>query len=358
LKEPHISYQPSVLRLLDQTQLPAAPVFVELHSWAEVAAAIRRLLVRGAPAIGITAAYGLALEGHILAGRRLDDAAFIEGLRRAGEGLTKARPTAVNLGWAVTRMLDVAQAQISSGAAHGVVAAALDAQARAIHEEDIAACHRIGDHGAALFDKAVRIVTHCNTGDLATGGYGTALGVVRSLWRDGRLAHVYVDETRPVLQGARLTAWELQRDAIPYTLIADGMAAHFMQRGAIDAVVVGADRIARNGDTANKIGTYGLAVLARAHGLPFIVAAPRSTFDPALETGSGIVIEERDAAEMTTFAGARSAPAGAAVANPAFDVTPAEYITAIVTESGSLKPPLTAAIAALLDGASYAKAAR
>jgi len=358
LREPHISYQPGVLRLLDQTQLPAATVFVELRSWAEVAAAIRRLLVRGAPAIGITAAYGLALEGHTLAARTLDDATFIQGLRRAGEGLTSARPTAVNLGWAVTRMLDVAQTQVASGGAHGAVADALDAQARAIHEEDVAACHRIGDHGAALFDKAVCILTHCNTGDLATGGYGTALGVVRSLWRDGRLAHVYVDETRPVLQGARLTAWELQRDAIPYTLIADGMAAHFMQRRGIDAVVVGADRIARNGDTANKIGTYGLAVLARAHGLPFIVAAPRSTFDPALESGAGIVIEERDAAEMTTFAGARSAPVGATVANPAFDVTPSEFITSIVTESGSLKPPLTSAIAAMLDGASYAKAAR
>ncbi len=358
MKQEHISYRPGVLRLLDQTHLPTAVVFVELRSWSEVAEAITRLRVRGAPAIGIAAAYGLALEAHNLARQTLGDSAFAEGLRRAGEGLRASRPTAVNLAWAVDRMLGLARSLASSGRPQSAIAASLDEEAGAIHAEDVAACHKIGDAGAALFDGQVRILTHCNTGDLATGGYGTALGVVRSLWKAGKLTGVYVDETRPVLQGARLTAWELQQDSIPYTLIADGMAAHFMQRGTVGAVIVGADRIARNGDIANKIGTYGLAVLAKAHGLPFIVAAPRSTFDPALETGVGIVIEERDPAEVTTFAGLRTAPVDAIASNPAFDVTPADHVTAIVTEFGTLKPPYTPAITAMLAGATYVKAAR
>ncbi|HEV2038065.1 MAG TPA: S-methyl-5-thioribose-1-phosphate isomerase [Candidatus Eremiobacteraceae bacterium] len=353
----HISYTPGELRILDQTKLPAAVEFLTLRTWPDVAGAIAQLRVRGAPAIGIAAAYGIAIEAHNLAGQQLSNAAFFEGLERAGQSLSAARPTAVNLGWAVKRMLAAAQPPVLAGAAQGTIAASLDTEARAIHEEDIAACRRIGDHGAALFPGPVRVLTHCNTGDLATGGYGTALGIVRSLWKAGKLQHVYVDETRPVLQGARLTVWELQQDQIPYTLIADSMAAHFMQRKTIDAVVVGADRIASNGDTANKIGTYGLAVLAKAHGIPFVVAAPRSTFDPSLTSGAAIVIEERNPDELRTFGAARSAPPDATVANPAFDVTPAEYIGAIVTETGTLKPPFETSIAQMISGPTYAETA-
>ena len=253
-------------------------------------------------------------------------------------------------------MIAEAASGLEAGATPQAIVSSLDNLARAIHDEDIAACHRIGEEGATLFTGRVRMLTHCNTGDLATGGYGTALGVIRSLWQAGKLAHVYVDETRPVLQGARLTVWELRRDEIPYTLIADNMAGHFMQRKMIDAVIVGADRIARNGDTANKIGTYGLAVLAKAHGLPFIVAAPLSTFDPSVANGEGIVIEERNPAEMTTFAGARSAPADAIVANPAFDVTPAEYVSAFVTERGAIHPPYATSVAKLLNQGAFAQA--
>ena len=368
----HIVYQPDALRLLDQTRLPQIEAFLDLHSAAEVADAIARLCVRGAPAIGICAAYGLAIEAHRLAARpgggsalgagaaqSVGGDALLTSLGEAGARLVASRPTAVNLAWAVGRMLRKAQGEYESGTDAAALAAALDSEASAIHAEDIAACRSIGAHGATFFrgPSRVRMLTHCNTGDLATGGYGTALGVIRSLWHEGRLDRVFVDETRPVLQGARLTAWELQRDQIPYTLIADNMAGHFMQRGAIDAVIVGADRIARNGDTANKIGTYALSVLAKAHGLPFLVAAPRSTFDPALETGDGIVIEERAPHEMTSFAGARSAPPEATVANPAFDVTPAANITGIVTESGLLQPPLDAAIARMHDARDYADAA-
>jgi methylthioribose-1-phosphate isomerase len=356
LTQLHIDYQPGTLRLLDQTRLPKRAVFVTLTNWPDVAEAIKLLRVRGAPAIGITAAYGLAIEAHNLTSQGSEGSEFSAKLREAAEGLVASRPTAVNLAWAVNRMMAAADSKIAAGASAKSVATSLDELARTIHDEDIAACHSIGDAGATLFSGHVRMLTHCNTGDLATGGYGTALGVVRSLWANGKLERVYVDETRPVLQGARLTTWELQQDNIPYTLIADGMAAHFMKRKMIDAVIVGADRIARNGDTANKIGTYGLAVLARAHGLPFVVAAPVSTFDPLLATGDGIVIEERDPQEITTFAGARSAPQNATVANPAFDVTPASYITAFVTEHGIIKPPFESSIPQVLSGTAYAEA--
>ncbi len=345
MTEPHISYQPGALRLLDQTSLPGATAFVSLRTWPEVAEAIAALRVRGAPAIGIAAAYAMAIEAHRLTARNSQATDFMSGLRDAARGLVASRPTAVNLAWAVERMIAAAQSQVDAGASSSTLAAALDEEARTIHAEDVAACHRIGDFGAELFAGRVRILTHCNTGDLATGGYGTALGVVRSLHAADKLEHVYVDETRPVLQGARLTAWELQQDGIPFTLIADSMAAHFMRAGKVGAVIVGADRIACNGDTANKIGTYALAVLARAHNLPFIVAAPRSTFDPALASGASITIEQRSPEEIVTFAGSRCAPQGATVANPAFDITPAGYITAIVTDTGVLKPPLGAAIA-------------
>jgi methylthioribose-1-phosphate isomerase len=349
----HISYRPGVLHLLDQTQLPAATIFVELRTLPEVAGAIKALRVRGAPAIGITAAYAMAIEAHELSADGLDAEAFMERLEQAGAGLVAVRPTAVNLAWAVQRQLRAARAQLAEGASLPAVAAVLDGTAEQIHREDIQACRSMGDHGAAFLAsvaprRRLRILTHCNTGDLATGGYGTALGVIRSLWKNGGLERVLVDETRPVLQGARLTTWELQQDGIPHTLITDNMAAHFMQRGEVDAVVVGADRIAANGDVANKIGTYGLAIAANAHALPFVVAAPVSTFDPGLVSGAEIVIEERNPAEVTGFAGVRFCPNETEAANPAFDVTPAQRIRAIVTERGVLESPYGPAIAALL----------
>lgn len=354
----HISYRPGVLHLLDQTQLPGATIFVEIRTLPEVAAAIKALRVRGAPAIGIAAAYAMAIEAHELAARKLDNNTFLHKLEQAAAGLAAARPTAVNLGWAVNRQLEIAQTKLKAGASHESIASALDESAAAIHQDDIAACRRIGDYGVAFLvehrakvlasKERLRVLTHCNTGDLATGGYGTALGIIRSAWKAGKIERVFVDETRPLLQGARLTVWELQQDGIPHTLIADNMAAHFMQRKEIDAVIVGADRIARNGDTANKIGTFGLALAARTFGLPFIVAAPVSTFDPAIATGADIVIEERSPHEVTSFAGVRSAPHDTVVANPAFDVTPAEYIAAIVTERGVLTPPFTEAIYVML----------
>jgi len=353
----HIDYRPGLLRLLDQTKLPAKTEFVDVRTWQAAVEAIATLKVRGAPAIGIVAAYGLALAAHELASRSVDDDAFSTAIELVAAGLVAARPTAVNLAWAVERSRRLARELLTSKTPHQDIAASLDSLARTIHEEDIAACHNIGRHGAGLFATPASILTHCNTGDLATGGYGTALGIVRELWASGKLARVFVDETRPVLQGARLTAWELQRDGIPYTLIADNMAASFMHRGEVTAVIVGADRIARNGDTANKIGTYGLAVLARAHHLPFIVAAPRSTFDLAVESGDEIVVEQRRPEEITTFAGVPCAPAGASAANPAFDVTPASLITSIVTDAGVLAPPFAVAIARLGVGTT-AQAAR
>jgi methylthioribose-1-phosphate isomerase len=370
----HISYESGALRLLDQRRLPDACVFLDLRTASQAADAIKTLCVRGAPAIGITAAYAMALEASRCAGQ--DARSCLAGLEEAAGLLVAARPTAVNLAWAVNKQLEAARRLANAGASAKEIALALEEMAAGIHRDDVDACRRIGDNGAAyLLEKTriapperssrpsgrleecssrssgrldpsarLRILTHCNTGDLATGGYGTALGVVRSLWKAGKLERVFVDETRPVLQGARLTAWELEQDGIPYTLISDSMAAHFMQRGQVDAVVVGADRIASNGDVANKIGTYGLAIAARAHDLPFLVAAPLSTFDPAIASGADIIIEERNPHEVTSFAGARAAPKNAIAANPAFDVTPAKFIEAIVTEHGVLEQPLDAAI--------------
>lgn len=348
----HIAYEPGVLRLLDQTKLPGATEFLELRDWPSVARAIAAMNVRGAPAIGITGAYGVALAVRALS----DERDFLAEVARAAASLASARPTAVNLSWAVNRVLDDVRARTAAREdAESIVAGAENA-ARAIHDEDVDACRRIGDAGATLIPKGARVLTHCNTGSLATGGYGTALGVIRSAWRDGNLEQVLVAETRPVLQGARLTAWELKQDGIPHALITDSMAAHFMARGLVQVVVVGADRIVRNGDVANKIGTYGLAVLARAHGLPFVVAAPLSSFDPAIASGAGIPIEERDPREVTHVGGQAIAPDGTQAYNPAFDVTPAKYVTAIATEQGLIRPPFDAPIAALLQGRARAVA--
>ncbi len=317
------------VRILDQRRLPAEEAWLALESADAVADAIRTLAVRGAPAIGVAAAYGLAVEARRGAGE--------PELRRAAERLVRARPTAVNLEWAVRRM----SRRIGEGAE------ALLAEAHAIRDEDEASCRRIGALGAQLLPPEARVLTHCNAGALATAGYGTALGIVRSAREAGRLEQVFADETRPFLQGARLTAWELKRDGIPVTVITDNMAGWLMARGEISCVVVGADRIAANGDVANKIGTYSLAVLASHHGLPFYVAAPWSTLDLAMPTGAGIPIEERGADEVVRIAGQLVAPEGVPARYPAFDVTPASLVTAIVTERGVLCAPYAESIAAL-----------
>ncbi|HSH08141.1 MAG TPA: S-methyl-5-thioribose-1-phosphate isomerase [Burkholderiales bacterium] len=313
------------LELLDQRQLPDEVHYVICRSAADVAAAIRDMVVRGAPAIGCAAAFGLALETR--AGGDLERAAAV---------LAASRPTAVNLFWALARLRAVRGAD------------AAEAEALAIEAEDIAANRAIGAHGAALIPDGARIMTHCNAGALATAGHGTALGMVRSAHAAGKRVSVIANETRPYLQGARLTAWEMLAEGIPVTLAADAAAGHLMSRGEVDLVIVGADRIAANGDVANKIGTYTLAVLAARHGLPFYVAAPCSTFDLTLTEGAAIPIEERAADEVTGFRGLRWAPRGVAVRNPAFDVTPAALVSAVICERGVIERPDSGRIAALL----------
>jgi methylthioribose-1-phosphate isomerase len=330
-----VGWQGDRVVLLDQRRLPTEEVYLECRTWQEVAEAIRSLAIRGAPVIGVTAAFGVALAGRESRALRTEE--LLEDLETAIDGLAATRPTAVNLFWALDRMRREMRAHATSPPA--ALRERLLAAAGAILDEDIAANRRLGAHGAALVPEGARILTHCNAGGLATAGYGTALGVVRGAVEAGRRPFVWVDETRPVLQGARLTAWELAKEGIPHTVIADVAAASLMARGEVDLVVVGADRIAANGDTANKIGTYGLAVLAHAHGVPFYVAAPRSTIDPSLPDGTGIPIEERDAREVQEMAGRRIVPATSPARNPAFDVTPARLITAIVTEQGVFRPP-------------------
>jgi methylthioribose-1-phosphate isomerase len=330
-----VSWQGDRVVLLDQRRLPAEELYLECRSWPEVAEAIRTLAVRGAPAIGVAAAGGVALAA--LASRAPTGPELLADLELAIEGLARTRPTAVNLFWALERMRRVAREHASRPVEE--MRAQLVAEAEGILEEDIAANRRIGAYGAELVSAGGRILTHCNAGGLATAGYGTALGVVRGAVEAGRRPFVWVDETRPVLQGARLTAWELARESIPHAVIADVAAASIMARGESDLVVVGADRIAANGDTANKIGTYGLAVLADAHRIPFYVAAPFSTIDPSIAEGSAIPIEERDPREVQELAGRRLVPVASPARNPAFDVTPARLITAIVTDRGIFRPP-------------------
>jgi methylthioribose-1-phosphate isomerase len=323
------------LLLLDQTRLPQDEVERACATWEEVAEAIRTLVVRGAPAIGVAAAFGV-----VLAALRSPATTFeglLGDLESAIKGLGATRPTAVNLFWALERMRRAALA--ARGRSVPEVRARLLAEAQAILDEDVRANRALGEHGAELVPPGARILTHCNAGALATAGYGTALGVVRSAHARGKVALVWVDETRPVLQGSRLTAWECVREGIPHRLVADAVAASLMARGEVDLVITGADRIAANGDTANKIGTYGLAVLARHHRVPFYVAAPSSTIDPSLPSGEAIPIEERDAGEVRALGGRATAPADSPVYNPAFDVTPAALIAAIITERGVFRPP-------------------
>jgi len=332
------------LELLDQRLLPARVEYVACATAHEVADAIRAMVIRGAPAIGCAAACGIALEAM-----RLKDApasAFYSRMDQAFEALAAARPTAVNLFWSLRRMRDALKAAGQTQPAD--IAAHLLEEAQRIVAADIAANRAMGAHGAALLADRARVFTHCNAGALATAGHGTALGVVRSAVAAGKRVSVIVDETRPFLQGARLTAWELQQDGIPVTLVTDGMSGHLMSRGEIDAVIVGADRVAANGDVANKIGTYMIAVLARRHGIPFYVAAPLSTLDPALDNGGAIPIEERGASEVRGHAGMEWAPAGINVRNPVFDITPAELVTALITEKGVVRAPDRGKIASLL----------
>ena len=323
------------LLLLDQRCLPLEEVTREYTRWEDVADAIRTLAVRGAPAIGVTAAFGIALAARQSRAATLDE--LMADLETAAKGLAATRPTAVNLFWALDRMRRAALA--SRGESLDVVRSRLVAEAQAILDEDVAANRAMGDHGARLVPQGARILTHCNAGALATAGYGTALGVVRAAHARGKIALVWVDETRPVMQGSRLTAWECAREGIPHRLIADVVAGSLMARGQVDLVVTGADRIAANGDTANKIGTYSLAVLAHHHGVPFYVAAPFSTIDPTLGSGAEIPIEERDPAEVRRVGEQRTAPEASPVFNPAFDVTPASLITGIVTERGVFSAP-------------------
>jgi methylthioribose-1-phosphate isomerase len=313
-----MEWKDGALMLLDQRALPGRIEWLRLTTWEQVRDAIRDMAVRGAPAIGVAAAYGMALAVQ-------GGADF--GAARAG--LAASRPTAVNLFWALERISALKDRSFES----------VLAEAQAIEREDVEMNLAIGRHGASLVPSNARVLTVCNTGSLATAGHGTALGIIRTAFSQGKVEHVYACETRPRQQGLRLTAWELTQDAIPFQCIADGAAASLMRAGRVDFVVAGADRIAANGDTANKIGTYMLAVCARHHGIPFVIAAPTSTLDPSLASGDEIPIEERDATELTEIENVQIAPAGCPVFNPAFDVTPGELITAIVTEKGVFRAP-------------------
>jgi methylthioribose-1-phosphate isomerase len=335
-----VQWNDGAVVLIDQTRLPEALETVVCETWEAVAEAIVSMKVRGAPAIGVTAAMGMALGARRSAAA--STMALIDDLEVIGQALKATRPTAVNLAWAVDRMQEAARSRSHLALADLVRYLELEAQVMA--REDIEINQAIGQNGAPLIADGANVLTHCSTGALATVDWGTAVGVIRSAHEAGKRLHVWVDETRPRLQGARLNAWELQQLGIPFTLITDNMAAHVMQQGVVDLVIVGADRIAANGDTANKIGTYGLAVLAQAHGIPFYVAAPLSTIDPELPTGEQIPIEEREPSEVTHIAGMPVAPAGVKVANPSFDVTPSRLIAGIVTERGILRPPYARAI--------------
>lgn len=329
------------IRIIDQSRLPHHEVQIELADYEEVAEAIKMLRIRGAPLIGIAGAYGLALCAQTIQARSTPQ--FLRELRRIAQALASTRPTAVNLRWAIDRMLAATEAKKDIAA----VKSALIREARAIHDEEREATLRLSRLGAELIGDGFTILTHCNAGSLATGGYGTALGVMKAAKEQGKNISVIATETRPLLQGARLTAWELMRDGIPVTLITDSMAGHFLNRRKIDCVITGADRIAANGDTANKIGTYALAVLARENKVPFYVAAPLSTIDCSIPSGDGIPIEERSPDEVTHVQGIAVAAPGVHVANPAFDVTPHRYISAVITERGIVRTPFRANIAAL-----------
>ena len=335
---PTLEWTDGGVRFLDQTRLPLEETYVLAKTYQDVADVISTMVVRGAPAIGVSAAMGVALGAKNSAARNITE--LSRDVKKISETLAATRPTAVNLFWAIARMNERYEAlKALPGVSVEEIHAGLIAEAQKMYDEDIAACRTMGDFGAQLMPAEGGVLTHCNAGALATCGYGTALGVIRSAVAEGRKLHVYADETRPFLQGARLTAWELMHDGIPTTVLCDNMVASRMRAGKVHAVVVGADRIAANGDVANKIGTYGVAVLAKEHGIPFYVAAPWSTIDLETPTGDAIPIEERPAVEVTHHGGKQLTPHGVGIENPAFDVTPAKYVTAIITERGVLRAP-------------------
>jgi methylthioribose-1-phosphate isomerase len=342
---PTLAWTADGVRFLDQTRLPLEESYVLATTYDQVADVITTMVVRGAPAIGVSAAYGVALGALKTKARTTGE--FAPEFEAICARLAGTRPTAVNLFWAIDRMKKLFAALAKAGTPLAQVQEKLLAEAHAMYEEDIAACKTMGAFGGELLPDEGGVLTHCNAGALATCGYGTALGVIRSAVERGKQIHVYADETRPFLQGARLTAWELMADGIATTVICDNMAASLMRAGKIKAVVVGADRIAANGDVANKIGTYNVAILAREHGIPFYVAAPWSTIDLATATGEAIPIEERPQREVTHHAGTQLTPDGVGICNPAFDVTPAKYVTAIVTERGVLRAPYSESLRAM-----------
>jgi methylthioribose-1-phosphate isomerase len=332
---PTVEWKNGIVRMLDQTKLPLETVYNDCKDYQTVARGIKELWVRGAPAIGVSAAMGLALGARQITAGSFEE--FLPKFEEICAYMAATRPTAVNLFWAIERVKRFVQANREKDL--DALRAMVVEESQRMHDEDIATNMRMGDFGSAFVADGDNIITHCNAGSIATAGYGTAEGVMRSAVAQGKKIHVYVDETRPVLQGARLTAWELMQENIPCTLITDNMAGYFMYRDMIDLAIVGADRIARNGDVANKIGTYSLAVLCKEHGIPFYVAAPLSTIDFTMESGVLIPIEERDPREVThVFGKVQIAPNDVRVANPAFDVTPARYITAIITEVGAFHP--------------------
>jgi methylthioribose-1-phosphate isomerase len=344
---PTIAREDDVVVMIDQRKLPAQEVYVRCKTAAEVARAIKTMVIRGAPAIGVAAAMGIAI------GMRKSTATgtqkFAAEFYKICETMAATRPTAVNLFWAIERMKRAVAKAAAAGESVDQIKDRLDREAQAIHDEDVASCRAMGAFGAQVVPDEARILTHCNAGALATAGYGTALGVIRGAVEAGKRVAVFADETRPFLQGARLTAWELVRDGIQTTVITDNMSAALMRQGRVDLVVVGADRIAANGDTANKIGTYGVAVLAREHKIPFYVAAPLSTIDLNTPDGSHIPIEERSAKEVTHVAGTQLAPDGALIWNPAFDVTPHQLIAGIITERGICRPPYSESLKRVVE---------
>jgi methylthioribose-1-phosphate isomerase len=323
------------IKIINQTQLPGKLVFAELRDYTHVVTAIKELKVRGAPAIGVAAAYGIALGARNIKAK--DKASFLNELNKIMQAFAAARPTAVNLFRAIDRMKKAVE---TTGDVPEIKQALID-EAKAIHAEEESATERLSQLGAGLIKDGSIVLTHCNTGPLATAGYGTATGVIRAAVEQGKRIEVIATETRPLLQGARLTTWELMQEDIPVTLITDSMAGYFMSQGKVSCVIVGADRIAANGDTANKIGTYTLAVLAKENGIPFYVAAPTSTIDPSLSSGDEIPIEERNPEEVTSIGSIHLTPKGVAAANPAFDITPHKYIAAIITEKGIIREPYT-----------------
>jgi len=336
---PTLEWKDDAVVMIDQRKLPASEVYVTCRTAGDVARAIKTMVIRGAPAIGVAAAMGIAV--GMLRSRATGTKQFTTEFQKTCDLMAGTRPTAVNLFWAIERMKKTFAAAAQNGHSVDEIKRRLVDEARAIHDEDVQSCRTMGAHGAALVPERARILTHCNAGALATAGYGTALGVIRAAAEQGKTITVLADETRPFLQGARLTAWELVRDGIETTVITDNMAGALMRLGQVDLVVVGADRIAANGDVANKIGTYSVAVLAREHGIPFYVAAPLSTVDLGTPDGSGIPIEERNEREVTHIGASRLTPEGARIRNPAFDVTPAGYVTAIITERGVARAPFT-----------------